>query len=143
MFKRILLATMLTALAAMGADADVEKAERSWGAGVVANDFAALNKVLADDLVYRHSNGLVDTKASYIDALKSGKSRYYSLDYEEIKIKTLDANTSLAFCKAKFVTKAADGSKQNMTLMLLHVFRKTATGWQLVAHQSARMPAQP
>lgn len=118
----------------------VEKAERAWGAAMMKNDYAALNKLMADDLIYRHSNGLVDTKQSYVDALKSGKSAYYSITYDEIKVKDLDANTALAFCKATFVTKAADGSKQTMPLLLLHVFRKNSGEWQLVAHQSARVP---
>ncbi|NWF84905.1 MAG: hypothetical protein HXY18_13875, partial [Bryobacteraceae bacterium] len=42
--------------------------------------FAHLDKVLADDLIYRHSNALVDTKASYIESSKSGKSNYISID---------------------------------------------------------------
>jgi len=143
MLKRILMATMVTAVAVMAAspDADVEKAERAWAAGVMKNDFPALEKVLADDLTYRHSNGAVDTKRSYIDKLKSGEARYYVLELQEVKVKTLDEKTSLAFSKGKYVTKAADGSKQEMVLMTLHVFRKNAAGWQLVAHQSARQPA--
>lgn len=107
---------------------------------MMKNDYAALNKLMADDLIYRHSNGLVDTKQSYIDALKSGKSAYYEINYKDIKVKDLDANTALAFCTATFVTKAADGSKQTMDLLLLHVFRKKGGEWQLVAHQSGRIP---
>ena len=140
MVKRFALLLMLAAGIAAADEKAVEAAERAWGSGVVKNDFAALEKVLADDLTYRHSNGLVDTKRSYIDGLKSGKSRYYTVDFSEIKVKPIDEKTALAFSKAKFITKGPDGSKQEMVLMTLHVFRKNAAGWQLVAHQSARMP---
>ena len=133
---------LATGMAVAADEKAVEAAERAWGTAVVANDFAGLEKVLADNLTYRHSNGLVDTKKSYIDALKSGKARYYTVDFSEIQVKPVDDKTALAFSKAKFVTKAADGSKQEMVLMTLHVFRKNAAGWQLMAHQSARMPAQ-
>ncbi len=144
MLKRILLATMLTTFAASAADlaAEVEKAERGWGSATMKNDYPALQRLLSDDLTYRHSNGVVDTKKSFIDALKSGKSRYYLIEFEEITVKPIDQNTSLAFSKGKYVTKAADGSKQEMMLMTLHVFRKGASGWQLFAHQSARPPAK-
>ncbi len=144
MLKRILLAMMMTAFAASAADlaAEVEKAERVWGTATMNNDYAALEKVLSDDLTYRHSNGLVDTKKSFIEALKSGKARYYLIEFEEVTVKPVDQRTSLAFSKGKYVTKAADGSKQELILMTLHVFRKGASGWQLLAHQSARQPAK-
>lgn len=144
MLKRILLVLLAGALLASAADipAAVEKAERDWGAAMMKNDYAALDKLMSDDLYYRHSNGLVDTKTSYIGALKSGKSRYYEINFEEIVVRPVDDKTALAFAKAIYVTKAADGSKQTMPLMTLHVFRKGASGWQLLAHQSARPPAK-
>ena len=144
MLKRILLVMTLTAFAASAADlsAEVEKAERDWGTAMMKNDYAALDKLISNDLTYRHSNGIVDTKQSYIDALKSGKSRYYVIEFQEIVVKPIDEKTSLAFAKAKYVTKAADGNKQEMQLMTLHVFRKGPSGWQLFAHQSARPPAK-
>jgi ketosteroid isomerase-like protein len=144
MLKRILFGLTLAAMLAPAADlaAAVEKAERDWGAAMMKNDYAALDKLMSNDLYYRHSNGLVDTKASYIGALKSGKSRYYEINFEEIVVRPVDDKTALAFAKAMYVTKAGDGSKQTMALMTLHVFRKGAAGWQLLAHQSARPPAK-
>ena len=144
MLKRILFGILLTSFAALAADisAEVEKAERDWGQAMMKNDFAALDKLMADELTYRHSNGLVDTKQSYIGALKSGKSRYYEINFQEVTVKPVDAKVALAFSKAIYITKAADGSKQEMPLMTLHVFRKGAAGWQLLAHQSARPPAK-
>lgn len=127
-------------LAAAGVEADVEKAERAWAAGIMKNDFASLEKVLADDLTYRHSNGAIDTKRSYIDNLKAGKSRYFTAELSEVTVKVIDEKTALAFSKGLYITLSATGTKQEMTLMTLHVFRKNAQGWQMVAHQSARMP---
>ena len=46
----------------------------------IANDFATLEAVLADDLTYTHSNGVVDTRASYIESLRNGKTKYESID---------------------------------------------------------------
>lgn len=143
MLNRILFVFLAAALLVSAADiaAEVEKAERDWGAAMMKNDYAALDKLMSNDLYYRHSNGVVDTKKSYIDALKSGKARYYEINFEEVIVRPVDDKTALAFAKGKFVTKAADGSKQEMALMTLHVFRKGASGWQLLAHQSARPPA--
>lgn len=142
MLKRMLVLLTLTAGLMLADEKAVEAAERSWGAGVVAKNYAVLEKVLADDLIYTHSNGLVDTKRSYIDALKSGKSEYYKIDYESIRVKMIDATTAMAFCRGFFQTKAADGNKQEMNLAFLHVFKKKGADWQLVGHQSARLPAK-
>lgn len=118
----------------------VEQAERDFAKAVVANDFEALNRLLADDLYYSHSNWAVDTKASYIDKLKAGTARYWALDIKEIKVQMLDADMAVVASISDFVTKAADGSRQEATLKTLHVFRKNAGQWELVAHQSARKP---
>ena len=42
----------------------------------VAGDKARLEELLAEELHYTHSNALVDTKASYIDSIISGRVRY-------------------------------------------------------------------
>ncbi len=142
MLSRIFLVLTLAAGLAFADEKAVEAAERAWAAGVTGKNYPVLEKVLANDLIYSHSNGLVDTKKSYIDALKTGKAEYYQINYESIRVKMLDANTAMAFCRAFFQTKAADGSKQEMVLAFLHVFRKNGNDWQLVGHQSARMPAK-
>jgi ketosteroid isomerase-like protein len=142
MLSRIFLVLTLAAGLALADEKSVETAERAWASGVTGKNYPVLEKVLANDLIYSHSNGLVDTKKSYIDALKSGKAEYYQINYESIRVKMLDANTAMAFCRAFFQTKAADGSKQDMVLAFLHVFRKNGNDWQLVGHQSARMPAK-
>lgn len=142
MLSRIFLVLTLAAGLALADEKSIETAERAWATGVTGKNYPVLEKVLANDLIYSHSNGLVDTKKSYIDALKTGKAEYYQINYESIRVKMLDANTAMAFCRAFFQTKAADGSKQEMVLAFLHVFRKNGNDWQLVGHQSARMPAK-
>lgn len=139
--KPILLALALFALPAFAADAAkaVEEAERGWAKGVTANDFALLEKVLAPDLSYTHSNGANDTKASYIGNLKSGKSRYLKVDHEQLDVRLLGKDTAITLCRAA-VTTLADGKPNPIKLVFLHVFKKNGGQWQMVAHQSARLP---
>lgn len=142
MMKRLLVLLSLIALPAFcAADAAkaVEEAERGWAKGVTTNDFALLEKVLADDLTYTHSTGAVDTKQSYIGNLKSGKSKYVKVDYEQLKVQVLTKDVAITICRAQFVTMA-DGKPNPAHLSLLHVFRRKGGQWQLMAHQSARLP---
>jgi len=144
MIRRIVLIVLFITLSTVAFAADekaaVEAAERAWAKAVVGNDYPALEKILADDLYYSHSNFVEDTKRSYIDNLKSGKARYYVLDIETLKVRMIDDRTALVGAVAEYQTKAPDGNRQTSILKTLHVFRKNDGLWQLTAHQSARKP---
>ena len=144
MIRRIVLIVLFITLSTVAFAADekaaVEAAERAWAKAVVGNDYPALEKILADDLYYSHSNFVEDTKRSYIDNLKSGKARYYVLDIETLKVRMIDDRTALVGAVSEYQTKAPDGSRQTSILKTLHVFRKNGGLWQLTAHQSARKP---
>lgn len=45
-------------------------------AAMIDGNFAALKDMLAEELLYCHSSGQVDTRASYLAALESGGVRY-------------------------------------------------------------------
>ena len=51
-------------------------------------DMAALDELLADSLVYTHSNALADTKASYLAGIRGKKWNYRKIErpVEEIQI---------------------------------------------------------
>src|SRR5262245_13787186 len=65
--------------AAGKADQEVLQAEKDRFAAMVKVDEAALNKVLADDLTYVHSNALLQTKSQFIADLKAGAIKYVSI----------------------------------------------------------------
>jgi len=141
--KRILAVLFFCALGAQGADEAraVEEAERGWARGVTTNDFALLEKVLAPDLVYTHSTGAVDSRDSYIGNLRSGKSRYLKVEYSQLQVRLITKDVALTHCRARIVTMQ-DGKENPANLALLHVFKKNGGQWQMMAHQSARLPQQ-
>lgn len=59
--------------------------ERRWNA-MTQNDLATLDALFADDLIYTHSSGTVDSKASYIQSLRSGDVRYKSVERDPASI---------------------------------------------------------
>ena len=79
----------------------------------------------------------MDTKASYIKSMSSGKQQYASGKINDLKIrvygKTAVINGDANF---EFVT---DGKPGKGHLKYTHVFVKGAKGWQLVSHQSLRI----
>ena len=131
----------LLALPTLAADSRsaVEKAERDWAAAVVKSDIATLERLLATDLVYTHSSGNRDTRASFIETARTGKLRYEKLDHQKIGVQMIKGD--VAFVAARAEVRVVSGGKPvDMRVSLLHVWVKRQGRWQLVAHQSARMP---
>jgi hypothetical protein len=84
--------------------------------GITKNDFAKLEKVLADDLFYYlHSNSIVDTKASYIESMRSGKQRYASAKINDLKIRVYGKAAVInGDANFEFVTNGAPGSSSTL-----------------------------
>lgn len=104
----------------------------------VKNDLEALGKLLADDLTYTHSNGAVDTKAQYIEALKSGKVRYDKIEPGELQVR-LYGNTAIINGEAK-LSVVSEGQTKALSLRFTDVWARRAGRWQMVAWQSTRLP---
>ncbi len=117
---------------------EVERAEQAWSAAVRSADVAALEKMLVDDLVYTHATGPVDSKRVYIDSLKSGVRKYIGADFTGTKIRVY-GNTAVVNTDARMRGVAA-GKPFDDRVRLMHVWVKSAAGWQLVAHQTTKIP---
>jgi uncharacterized protein (TIGR02246 family) len=135
----ILLVVAGLALAADKSAEAVKAAEKSWASATVAGDEATLGKVLADDLTYTHSNGDTDNKAAYINNLKTGTRKYHKLDHESMDVR-LYGNTAVLTATAQVETSQKGGSAAPAHLRFIHVWVMQNGRWQLVAHQSLRLP---
>jgi ketosteroid isomerase-like protein len=118
--------------------ADVEREVRDADAervrALLENDFPALEALLADDLTYVHSNGHLDTKSSYIEGLRSGASRYLSMDMADVTVRALG---DIAVVNAKFDARVlARGTEVNPKPRVLIVYAKRDGRWQMIAWQS-------
>jgi len=127
------------ALAADKSAEGVKAAEKSWASATVAGDEATLGQVLADDLTYTHSNGDTDNKAAYISNLKTGARKYHKLDHESMDVR-LYGNTAILTATAQVETSQKGGSATPAHLRFIHVWVFENGRWQLVAHQSLRLP---
>ena len=52
------------------------KAESARYIAQTTNDFAAMEKLFGNDLTYNHSSAASDDNAKYIDAIRSGRTKY-------------------------------------------------------------------
>jgi ketosteroid isomerase-like protein len=117
----------------------VKAAEKSWASATVAGDEATLRQLLASDLTYTHSNSDTDTKAVFIDNLKTGARKYHKLDHESMEVR-LYGNTAVLAAVAGVETSQKGGKPNPVRLRFIHVWVWQQGRWQMVAHQSLRLP---
>ncbi|GAB2580218.1 nuclear transport factor 2 family protein [Spirosoma areae] len=103
----------------------------------VNNDYAVLEKVLSNDLIYTHSHGGTDTKQSYIQAIREGRTKYEAIDPEEQKVRVY-GNTAVinGLCRTKVTS---NGQTNTMRLRYTDVYVRTGNQWQMVAWQSLKL----
>ena len=115
----------------------VLKLELQWEDALTKSDVGALEKLYDETLIYTHSNGKVDTKSTYISAIKSGATKYEAMKRDDIKV-TVYGQTAVVSCHWD-VHILAQGNKIDMNTRYLHVYIQQKDGWKLVAHQSTRI----
>jgi ketosteroid isomerase-like protein len=114
-------------------------ADDSRIAAMRAPDREKLQAIFSDDLRYAHSTGVVDTKASFIEILVAGKTRYLGYDHVERQVTTPAPSIALVAGQARFRTESANG-KMDSVLSYLAVWRLENGQWRFLAWQSCRLP---
>ncbi|MBY0505592.1 MAG: nuclear transport factor 2 family protein [Bryobacteraceae bacterium] len=117
----------------------VSALEKAWAAATVQADATALGKILANDLNYIHSTGLIDSKTMFIDKLKSGQQKYFKLQHEGMEVR-LYGSTAVVTATALIESSTKGLKNPPGRLRFMHVWYYSKGAWQLVAHQSLRLP---
>lgn len=113
--------------------------DRRWAAQI-GKDIAALGDLLADELRYTHSNALVDTKASYIEAIEDGVFDYRSAERTETEVQVI-GDTALVTGRADINVVVGGGRDVNLRARYSVVWIDTGDRWQLLMWQSTPIPA--
>jgi ketosteroid isomerase-like protein len=113
------------------------KLEQQWEDALVKSDFAALERLYDDTMVYTHSSGSVDNKSAYINAIKSGATKYQSMKRDDIKV-SVYGDAAVVTCHWD-VRVLAGGNKIETNARYIHVYIKQKDGWKMVAHQATRI----
>ena len=108
-------------------------------AAAVADDYAALDELLSDRLVYTHSNASVDTKASFIESLRSGRLKYRAIRRLEENI-TLYNDTAIISSHVNLDITAA-GADRTINARATIVWVRDGDAWRFAAWQSTPVPA--
>ena len=112
--------------------------EQRWTAQI-NEDLEGLGELLSDELRYTHSNTLVDTKASYIEAIANKKFDYQRADRTDTDVQIV-GDTALVTGRAE-IQVIAGGRELQLAARYSVVWVDRGERWQLLMWQSTPVPA--
>jgi ketosteroid isomerase-like protein len=129
---------MLPAFA--GADEDaVAKNVEAFRAAQIAADAKALDGLCAAELSYSHSDGRVEDKATFLANATNGKSKWLSLEYQDVSIRVVGRAAIVRFHWVGESEAAADGKKSATNLHVLMNWQKQGADWKLLSRGSTKL----
>lgn len=138
LFLLVLLAGRLSA-AEDAQIAAVRAADDERTAATITADPARLEALLDDQLHYAHSNGFIDTKASFIESLTSRRVIYAAIDYTQRDF--IPVAPGVILMKGRVLLRASMGPQHSsLDLNFLAVWREEGGRWRFLAWQSSRNP---
>ena len=117
-------------------EAELRKMMDDFAVALNKADGAALDKVYADDYMLVDQDGAMQTKASRMDAIKSGKLKWEGLTFTDLKIKTNPAGDGAVVVGQAKGKTIMDGKSEERNSMVTWVVAKMKDkGWQFVSAQ--------
>jgi ketosteroid isomerase-like protein len=102
-------------------------------------DAATLDKLLAETLVYTHSYGGADSKASYLEGIRAKKWVYQKVERPKENIQ-VHGDCAVVTGQVR-IQLLSEGKPKTLNSAYTNVWIKGAKGWQMVAWQSTPLPA--
>jgi ketosteroid isomerase-like protein len=115
--------------------------DKQWSDAIVKSDTATLERLLADDLVYAHATGIIDTKTSYIAKIKERRQVYKSFEQRN-PIVNIYKDAAVTFSHVR-VTGTNQAGAFDDKIMLIHFWVKQNNAWRLAAHQTTKVDKLP
>lgn len=138
---RLLLLAGAVCAAQEATKASILALDKQWSDAIVKGDTATLDKMLANDLVYAHATGIVDTKASYIAKIKERRQVYKSFEQRN-PVVNLYKDSAVTFSWVR-VTGTNQAGVFDDKIMLIHFWVKQNGAWRLAGHQTTKVDKLP
>jgi ketosteroid isomerase-like protein len=128
---------------ALGAPAekDVLAAMDAWKQAMIKKDKAGFEKVYHPDLAYGHSSGVVETKEQAIQHVLGGEGTYTAINFGPDTKVRVHGNIAIVTGKVDYQERA-HGKDNLVNLVVLSVWMKSGSSWQMLARQATK-PAPP
>lgn len=119
---------------APSAEAEVRAVNERRFAAMVKEDLEELDRLLADDLTYTHSSGVVETKKESIASIARKVLRYRKIEPSDVQVRVY-GDTAVMTGRAAMSVIARDRELELKNLFTA-VYVRQAGEWRLAAWQS-------
>ena len=120
-------------------EAAVAQSVETLRKALLEGDRAKLEQVSSAQISYGHSDGRVETKEQFINAVMTRKQVVKSLAFPELKVAVVG---NAAIARHIYLAESElDGKTTNTRIGALQVWQKQDGGWKLLARQGFRLPA--
>jgi len=113
----------------------IDETNRKIDRAVVAKDIPFLEQHYGEDFIFTHGTGLVDSKKSWIEAIKRNKG-YAAREHDSI---TVELHKNLAIVSGKLTVTRLEPAKDGTTkysLWYVRVFVLNKKVWQMISHRT-------
>lgn len=119
----------------------VRAAESVWTRALLTADLSALDALLADDLVYVHSSGAIDSEQTFLDSIRRGALRFKAMTLRDSRIRIYEG-VGVVNALYDLVLELRGGTVTPMSIQYLSIYVKDGSGrWRIVTQQTTRLPA--
>ncbi len=134
---------MIAVSGTAGADPmqDVLAVDVARTAALIAADRPALDRTLARELRYVHSNGLTQDRATYLAAAVGGAMQYRVIKPLERQARPLSGTVAL-LTGSNHVEVVLNGKPLQANVLYTAVYVQEGGAWKMTAWQSTPAPAQ-
>lgn len=120
---------------------DVLAVDDARTAALIAADRPALDRTLARELRYVHSNGLTQDRATYLAAAVGGAMQYRVIKPLERQARPLSGTVAL-LTGSNHVEVVLNGKPLQANVLYTAVYVQEGGAWKMTAWQSTPAPAQ-
>src|SRR5215213_1182046 len=97
--------TTMRAVLVGGADDEIVALEAELRTAQLAADVAALDRLIADELLFAGPDGQLGTKAQDLDAHGSGVVRFRAHEPEELRVRRVGADVAITSLRARLAVE--------------------------------------
>jgi Domain of unknown function (DUF4440) len=126
------------ALAEAGDEAAVKQACEAMREALLKGDKAQLERLVADQVSYGHSDGRVQDKAEFINGVVTRKAIVKSLTFPDLKVVAVAGDDAVVRHLYESESEM-DGKTTNTKIGVLCVWQKQGGNWKLLARQGYKL----
>jgi ketosteroid isomerase-like protein len=116
----------------------VAAAEQALYRAMIAQDFAALDALLAEDVVYIHSTAVAEDKRGYLAGVRNGLYDYGAIESRDVAVRAC-GDVAIQTGTVMMLVAARGAARAPITLLFTLVWKREHRSWRLWQRQATRL----